>query len=385
MLHEFLSANRAELIARCRAKVAERPAREAPTAELEYGISLFLDQIIKTLRIEQGDTPLESRRVSGVAGGAFPTASEIGEGAGRHGNELLRHGFTIEQVVHDYGDLCQAIMEVASETDTPISPDEYKTFNRCLDNAIAEAVTEFSYQRDSQVANQQSQNMNERLGFLAHELRNLLSTAMVAISIIKTGDVGLSGATGAVLDRSLIGLRNLIDRSLAEVRMGAELTVQHQLFSLAEFIAEVKLSADMEATLRGSTLTVTEVAPMLALDADRDLLSSALGNLLQNAFKFTRPGMGVTLSAYALAERILIDVEDGGQGLPPDFIAQMFAPFTQAVQDRSGLGLGLSIARRGVEANAGTLRVRNKPLQTGAIFTIDLPRFAVPAPTAATQ
>ena len=112
-LHEFLSANRNELIARCRAKVAFRRAPEPSDVLLEHGISLVVDQLAKTLRIEQASEPLLSRKVFGPAGGGKPVLSEIGGTAAQHGRELLRHGFTVDQVVHDYGDLCQVITELA--------------------------------------------------------------------------------------------------------------------------------------------------------------------------------------------------------------------------------------------------------------------------------
>jgi signal transduction histidine kinase len=201
------------------------------------------------------------------------------------------------------------------------------------------------------------------------------------LAVIKAGNVGLTGATGAVLDRSLVGLRNLIDRSLAEVRMTAGLPVQHELFSLAEFIGEVKLAGELEAQVKGCVLFVSEVDARLGVDADRDLLFSAVGNLLQNAFKFTHPGTEVTLNAYSMANRILIDVEDNCGGLPAGVAERMFHPFTQGGDDRSGLGLGLSIARRSIEANAGILSVRDLP-GSGCVFTIDLPRHTMPDPVA---
>ena len=151
MLHTFLTANRVLLIDRCRSKVAQRPAPKATVTELEHGIPLFLDQLIKTLKVEQTSEPMRSRKVSGPSGGGKPILSEIGETAARHGRELLRSGFTVDQVVHDYGDLCQAITALAIELEAPIAVDEFQTLNRCLDNAIADAVTEFGYQRDLQV------------------------------------------------------------------------------------------------------------------------------------------------------------------------------------------------------------------------------------------
>ena len=372
-MHEFLTANRAELIARCRAKVAQRAPPGTSERELENGITIFLDQLIKTLVMEQSEAPMLSRKVSGASGGGKPALSEMSDSATRHGKELQEHGFTVEEVVYDYGALCQSISDLAVETGAHIETDEFRTLNRCLDNAIASAVTEFGYQRDFLIAGKQADALNERLGFFAHELRNQLCTATLALSIIKGGNVGLSGATGGVLDRALVGLGNLIDRSLAEERMTAGLEVQHRLVSLADLVAEVKLSAGLEAQVKGSLFTVSEVDPLLAVDVDRDLLLSAIGNLLQNAFKFTHPRSEVTLNAYALADRILIDVRDHCGGLPPGLAEDMFKPFTQGGEDRSGLGLGLSISRRSVEANNGILSARDLP-GIGCVFTIGLPR-----------
>jgi signal transduction histidine kinase len=374
-LHEFLASHRAELIGRCESKVTRRRSPAATEAELQHGIPLFLDQLIKTLRVEQTAEPLRSRKVSGPPGGGTPVSSEIGTTAARHGRELLQHGFTVDQVVHDYGDLCQAITELAVDRGASIHVEEFRTLNRCIDNAIADAVTEFAYQRDLSSADGRLQTLNERLGSLAHELRNLVSTATLAFAVIKTGNVGAAGATGAVLDRSLVAMRNLIDRSLADVRVTAGLPVRHALLSVADLIAELDTAASLEARHRGCELSVSFVDPDLQVDADPDMLLSAVGNLLQNAFKFTATGTGVSLSAYGAADRVRIDVEDNCGGLPPGGAERMFLPFTQYGADRSGVGLGLAICRRSVEANQGVLSVRDRP-GTGCMFTIDLPRHS---------
>jgi signal transduction histidine kinase len=376
MMYEFLTENRGELIERCRMKVAQRPSPQATEEELDHGITLFLDQIIKTLKAEEADRDAESREVSGPSGGADAVLSEMGVAAKEHGRELLQNGFTIDQVVHDYGDLCQAATDLAVEVDVPISNHEFRTLNRCLDNAIAVAATEFNAQRDNMFADKDAL-ANERLGFFAHELRNHLNSATLALTAIRTGSVGLTGATGAVLDRSLVALRRLIDRSLSEARTSAGMPVRHRLFSLAEFITEVQLSASLEAQVNRCRLTVSYVDSQLAVDADRELLLSAVGNLLQNAFKFTHSGSEVTLKVYAVGERILIEVEDKCGGLPPGDLETMFRPFTQSGANKTGLGLGLSISRRSVEANEGTLSVRDIPA-SGCVFTIDLPRHAMP-------
>jgi signal transduction histidine kinase len=374
MMHIFLANNRDALIERCRAKVAQRPAREASVEQLQNGVPLFLDQIIRTLRIEQTSQPMDSRKVSGPSGGGA-SPSEIGKSAAEHGRALLSLGFSVDQVVHDYGDLCQAITDLAYERDAPFLIDEFRTLNRCLDNAIADAVTEFSYQRDFVVADRQAIEMHQRLGSFAHELRNFLQTATLAFTAAKTGNLNLSGATGSVLERSLDGLRDLIRHSLEEVRTATGVSAQSGLFSVADFIADVKYAAELAAQIRGCVLTVSAVDTRLAISGDRDQLYSALGNLLQNAFKFTQHRTEVALDVYALSDHILIDVKDHCGGLPPGDAERMFVPFTQNGEDRTGLGLGLSIARRNVEANAGILSVRDVP-GAGCVFTITLPRFA---------
>ena len=168
-----------------------------------------------------------------------------------------------------------------------------------------------------------------------------------------------------------------MDRPLTEVRIAAGLPTQHRPFSLAQFIGEVRLSAALEAQVKGCRLTVSAADPDLAVDADRDLLLAAVGNLLQNAFKFTRHGTEVTLNAYAVADRILIDVEDHCGGLPPGHTERMFQAFMQVGKDVTGLGLGLTISRLSVEANAGILSVRDVT-GSGCVFTIDMPRHSLP-------
>jgi len=375
MMHEFLARNRIDLAARCRAKVAQRPWRLATPEQLQYGVPLFLEQIIDTLRAEQASDLAASHEISGPASGVL-SSSRIGVSASQHGAELSKLGFTIDQVVHDYGDLCQSVTDLAHESALTFSVNEYRTLNRCLDNAIAGAVASFSREQNSSVSNSQVSAMNEQLGRFAHELRNLLGTTTLAYTAVKAGNLSLTGATGAVLEHGLVGLRLLVDRSLAEVRMTAQQPPQKKMFSLTAFIAEVGHAARLEARARRCTLTVSAFDTELAVYADRGLLFSALDNLLQNAFKFTHPGTDVSLDVRVVENRILIEVKDHCGGLPAGDAEKMFLPFTQSGEDKTGLGLGLSIARRSVESNDGVLRVRNLP-NTGCVFAIDLPLHGV--------
>ena len=377
MLHEFLSVNRDDLIARCKAKVLLRPARQRIATPMTHGIPEFLDQLIETLRIERTSDPMQSRRVSGPVGGINPVFSDLSEAATLHGRELWRNGFSVDQVVHDYGDLCQAITDMAYERHAAISIDEFRTLNRCLDNAIADAVTEFNYERDVTTARFES-NAHERQGVFVHELRDHLHAAQLAFTAIKSGSVGVNGSTGAVLERTLAKLGILIERSILDVRAATSLPPMHRLIPLAEFIREAEEIGLLLAEARDCTLTVSHVDPSLAIEVDPDLLMSALANLLTNAFKFTCHGTEVRLNAYASAERVLIEVSDNCGGIAAESLERLFLPFAQGSADRSGLGLGLAISRRSVEANYGTLTVRNTP-GTGCTFTIDLPRRLQPS------
>jgi signal transduction histidine kinase len=345
-----------------------------PTAEeIAHGIPMFIDQLIKTLRIEQTSSPLDSRAVSGIAGSSG--ISQIGEEATLHGRDLLDKGFTLEQVVRDYGDVCQAVTNLAYELDAPIAVDEFRTLNRCLDNATASAVTAYADQKAA-TSPDNVHVLDSRLGPLAHELRNYLHIASYAVRAIKAGTVGISGATGAVLDRSLIGMRNLVDRSLAEVRVSAGLPPRLEPIRLCDFLSEVQASASLESRAQGCQLTIVPSDADLAIYADPEMLHAAVYNLLHNAFKFTQRHTAVTLHAHEIDGRVLIDIADHCGGLPAGALDTLLLPFRQNGGNRSGLGLGLDICRRSVEANKGTLRVRDVP-GSGCVFTVDLPRYSI--------
>lgn len=350
-MQHFLATHRDQIIARTRAKVARRVAPRPTSIEIDEGIPLFLDQLIATL-----DHPTPS------------DDAEIGRVATLHGGNLLERGFTVGQVVHDYGGLCQAITELAVELDAPISPGDFQTLNRCLDDAIAEAVTEYGRQREQAL----SDGAHERLGFFAHELRNALNTATLAFSALRSGNVGAAGSTSGLVERSFGRMRELVDRSLAEVRLQAGL-VRREPVMVAALVEEVSIVAALEATARGIQLTVTPVDYGVAVRVDAQILAAALVNLLQNAFKFTRPSSHVSLRIHLSADRVRIDVADECGGLAPGRTEDLFRAFEQRGTDRTGLGLGLTISRRCVEENGGELRVRNIP-GTGCIFTVDLPR-----------
>ena len=176
-LADFIFTRRDELIGRCRAQVAKRSTPPPTAEEIEHGVPLLLTQLAKELK----------RRI--------PRTGDISDSARQHGQELLARGFTIDQVVRDYGDVCQSITQMAVETKTAISAEDFRTLNQCLDDAIAGAVTEF--------ANGQDATREVALT----ELWSLVNSASVAFEALHSGSVGVGGATSAVVRRSLAALR----------------------------------------------------------------------------------------------------------------------------------------------------------------------------------
>ncbi len=214
MLHDFLTSNRDELIKRCRAKVAKRsPAIPAAIPAIaDKGVPLFLAQLVETLRQEQLTPTLHPSEVEPT-----PASTEIGRAAALHGADLLSLGYTVDQVVHDYGDVCQSVTDMVVEQKAIVSTDEFRTLNRCLDNAIADAVTAYAHGHEISVSDQ-AKKVQKDAGSLADEQRRLIIIAMQTYAAIKTGSVAINGATGKVLDNTLAELLNLIDQARPDIR-----------------------------------------------------------------------------------------------------------------------------------------------------------------------
>ena len=197
MLSEFIATNRQEIIGRCRAKVAVRPTAPGTKPKTDHGVPVFLDQLVTALRL------------------GLTSNTEITTSAVFHGRDLLVQGFSVSQVVHDYGDVCQSVTELAVEQDAPISTQDFRILNRCLDDAIAGAVTEYGRSRDDAI-NRHADDEIQRLVALTTKLQTAIQMANMARDVVKTGSVGISGSTSSLLDMSLHAASGLVDGLLAE-------------------------------------------------------------------------------------------------------------------------------------------------------------------------
>ncbi len=357
MLYDFIQNNRTSIITRSKSRVSERLQPKASDVELARGIPIFLDQLCLALK------SLKKKH-------ARFDHDEINKSSTTHGRDLFLLGFSIEHVVHDYGDVCQAVTSLAIEQGADIANEEFQEFNRCLDDAIASAVTEYSKQREQEIAD----TGTERLGILAHEMRNMLNVAMLTFDSIKSGKVAPGGSTAMVHNRSLMGLKNLIDRSLAEVRLDAG--VEHlERISAAEFVEEIEIGITMQAQSRNIHFLVGDVDRKLMIHGDRQILVAAVSNLLQNALKFTPKHGHISLITRTTKDRVLFEVRDECGGLPDGNHNALFQPFVQKGKDLTGVGLGLSICRKAATANHGEINVHDHP-GDGCTFTMNLPRLS---------
>jgi signal transduction histidine kinase len=361
-LGTFITTHRELIVRNACAKGGGRAGAGALPCDLPTGMPLFLTQLADVL--------------SGRAA-ALHHERALGLSAATHGRELLARGLSVRQVVHHYGDVCQAITELAAEKGAVIETREFQVLNRCLDDAIAEAVSEHVRQRDADVLGATTQ----RQGFLAHELRGHLGTAMLALQIMKSGDPGsleVGGGTADILSRSLGGLRELIDRSVSEVRRrsGAH---RREAVRVADLVAEMGVDASVEARQRGVSFRVECPAGSAAIDVDRFAFTSALSNVLRNAFKFSKALGHVVLRVRSAAGRVAFEVQDECGGLPPGATEMAFLPFEQLGSNHEGLGLGLAISREAVEADGGAISLRDLPGK-GCVVVIDMPASVARAP-----
>jgi len=188
-LHTFIGMYRPELIARCRAKVAARALSTRMAVAINHGVPLFLDQLHREL-LPHGPSQTDA----------------IAAGARAHGRDLMRQGYSVSQVVHDYGDVCQAITDLAVERQATIENEDFRTLNRCLDDAIAAAVTAHA----SGVAATRDEE--------SPILRAFLDAAMTAFETLETGRTAIGGSTGALLGRSLVGMSEYMGSHRTEIR-----------------------------------------------------------------------------------------------------------------------------------------------------------------------
>ncbi len=384
MLSEFLKENKDEILEVARLESLSLAGVRPTSDQLKLGLPIFFQQIVSILDVKKSKSlgeqsikldavarekaATESNEVAMAMASGHPEDIELAQSSGLHGEELLRLGYTLSHVVHIYGSLCQAITGLAVKKSIDISALEFRDLNRCLDVGIAGAVTTFQSFRDLQKRNEEV----KRCGFCAHELRNSLGSALMSFELIKSGEVGFSGTVGQILGRSLKRMDELIGRTLTEVKLsGARPALEIQDINLLLLVDQLLVTANMEAKARRQIIEV-QISSDLHVKADLQFFHSAISNLIQNALKYTHDGGRIQIRANVVNEDFVFEVEDECGGLAENATEDLFKPFEQQNENRKGLGLGLSLARRAIELHNGSIEARNLP-GTGCVFTIKLP------------
>ena len=230
---------------------------------------------------------------------------------------------------------------------------------------------------------------DEFLATLAHELRNPLAPIRAAAYMLKkldTRDEKLLRAR-EVIERQAAHMTRLIDDLLEMSRITqGKIDLRRRPESLTAIIAGVVQSAQAGMDLRQHQFSIDVESDPLLMDADAIRIAQAVGNVIENATKYTRPGGRITLHVRHQGAQAVIRVQDNGIGIEPAMAARIFDMFVQAENgDRrpnGGLGIGLALSRKLIEMHGGTITASSAGLGLGAEFEIRLPLSATQSPQA---
>jgi signal transduction histidine kinase len=287
--------------------------------------------------------------------------------AASHAEQRFFHGYDIASLVREYGALQDLLCDVLMTEGKDIPFGEIRVLFKHLTDGIAHAASRYAALRDAELRKRTA----EHIAFLAHELRNPLSSALMAATLVRArGEVKESRAFNA-LERGLTKATQLIDDALVSVRSTEVSHLDRTTVDLPTMLRELVVESEEEAAAKDVRVAV-EVSGAAAISADPKVLRSALSNLIRNAVKFSHGGGRICVRARHTRSRNIIEVEDSCGGLPPGAEQKLFDPYVQAGTDRSGFGLGLAIAKQAAEAHDGELRLHNLPGK-GCVFVLDLP------------
>jgi signal transduction histidine kinase len=290
--------------------------------------------------------------------------------AREHALTRVRLGFDIDQLVREFILLRRVLFDAAREERVIENDKQAERLTDLIDAAIATAVKSYVDSRDIAARRIQA----EHIGFVTHELRNPLATAMMtAARLRKQADVAAAhGDLLDVLDRSLNRIRSQIDGILLAQRLEAhEMESRPVDISLGRIMEEATQAAGLAASEKGVVFEA-HYDPEIAVHVDPGLTTSALQNVIDNAVKFTDRGH-VEVRTENHDTEVSIHVYDDCDGLSPEELKTIFEPFKRAHPGKAGTGLGLAIARRALEAQGGRISAESGG-ERGCHFWLTLPK-----------
>jgi signal transduction histidine kinase len=358
---QFLRVHREVLVGRWKDKLRAALYRDSTLTDQQLldSMQVFVDQVIDGLDRQSG--PLVDEQRSAIAG--------------EHGSERQQLRQDLYNLVREYGHFLDCLGEVAEKEGIQLEVSGVFALSRLLNAGAAAAAHEFAKR-----AELEREAINaQHFAFLAHELRNPLSSARLAWELLRRPAASAQPTAAAMVTRSLAKLSELIDHALTEVRLrsidGGALPLHREQCLVSELLEVTVEESMIDAQTKQLSISI-EADRNLTIDADPRLIRSAASNLLRNAIKFSRPRGKLVLRARHEQGRVLLEVEDDCGGVPADQAERIFDAFSQVGADRSGFGLGLAITKHAIEAHGGTVTLKNAPPK-GCVFVVDLPAAPV--------
>lgn len=357
-LTDLLQSRRAQILERWTQRIqwAHAP-QELTRGELWDHLPSILDELLGALRVADGQramSPLPDRS---------PASAQ-------HGTQRLRVGFDVEEVVREYGILQDILLDELADTGQSLDHREWRLATQSVSTAIAEAVTAYARRRDEEFRRETQRHV----AFIAHELRNPLGTVRGASAALRLAPT--DERLYNLLDRNLQKLGELVDEVLIVDRLANKIELRRERLDLATLLSQAVEDAEPSGESKNVKIAL-EAGPGLEVEGDRRLLLSTLDNLLSNAVKYTPAGGAVRVRAHRVPDAVTVEIHDECGGLPPGGTDELFEPFVQRGQDRTGFGLGLAIVRQAVSAHGGQVSIQNRPPK-GCTFVMTLPTDATP-------
>ena len=250
---------------------------------------------------------------------------------------------------------------------------------------FAKMTQDLTPQRQVKEAEDTARRMNEFIAMLAHELRTPLAPILNAVETMErtrsggTSDVPLLG----VIARQTRHLARIVDDLIDINRIArGTLGIARNNVDLAEAVKQSVESVRPSVDRAQQRLEVVLPQPPLAVFGDIHRLTQVISNILNNACRYTPSGGTISISARIMADDIVLTIRDTGRGIPTEDLERIFNLFDQGSklsgETASGLGIGLSLARRIVELHGGTITVESAGLGKGSAFHVRLPRALAP-------
>jgi signal transduction histidine kinase len=222
------------------------------------------------------------------------------------------------------------------------------------------------------------------LAVLSHELRTPLATILTGLHVLRQigGQDEKGRHTREAIERQVNHLSRLVE-DLLDIRhiVVGRVALERRPCNLADAVAGFLAAFNEAGRFKQHTLSVD--ADPVWVHGDTTRLQQITSNLLNNAIKYTPPGGSIHVSVKRDGGDAVLRVQDTGTGLDPDQGARMFELFVQgdpnAQPVRSGLGIGLAVVRRLVEAHGGTVEASSDGPGKGSTFTVRLPPIVAPS------